>query len=164
VLRRIEYLLDCRSDDLQPLDWSQIRELRASGMEIGAHTYCHPNLARLTPQETEKELRTSRDSIADHLGAAVDSLAYPFGKPRIHYTSTTTGIARAIGYRIAASVTFRGVRRSDPLLEIPRFFTDGDNLEKLEAKVRGDYELVGWWQEHAPLPLMRMVSPREFER
>jgi peptidoglycan/xylan/chitin deacetylase (PgdA/CDA1 family) len=164
VLRRFEHLLECGPDDLVPLDWAQVRELRASGMDIGAHTYSHPNLARLSPEETEAELRTSRDLIGDRIGAPVDLLAYPFGKPRVHFTSTTTAIARAIGYRLAASVTFRGVRQSDPLLEIPRFFTDGDNLAKLEAKVLGDYELVGWWQDHAPLSVMRMVSPHDFQR
>jgi peptidoglycan/xylan/chitin deacetylase (PgdA/CDA1 family) len=164
VLRRLQHLLECGADDLEPLAWSQIRELAASGMEIGAHTYSHPNLARLSPEDTEKELRISRDSIADRLGGPVDSLAYPFGKPRIHFTPTTTEIASAIGYRLGVSVTFRGVRQSDSRLEIPRFFTDGDNLAKLEAKVLGDYELVGWWQEHAPLPLMRVVSPHEFAR
>jgi hypothetical protein len=76
----------------------------------------------------------------------------------------TTEAVRAAGHRIAAAVTFRGFRISDSLLSVPRFFTDGDSITKLDAKVRGSYELVGWWQEHAPLPVMRIVSPDDFER
>ena len=164
VLRRFEHLLQRGSDELAPLDWAQVRELRAGGMDIGAHTYSHPNLARLSSDETREELRTSRDLIGDRVGAAIDLLAYPFGKPRVHFTSTTTDIAAALGYRLAAAVTFRGLRQSDSLLEIPRFFTDGDSLAKLEAKIRGDYDLVGWWQEHVPLSVMRVVSPQDFAR
>jgi peptidoglycan/xylan/chitin deacetylase (PgdA/CDA1 family) len=164
VLRRFQHLFGCGPDDVVPLDWEQVRELRASGMEIGAHTYSHPNLARLSREETEKELRVSRDLIGDRLGAPVELLAYPFGKPRVHFTSTTMEVARATGYSLAAAVTFRGVRKSDSLLEIPRFFTDGDTIAKLQAKILGQYELVGWWQEHAPLSLMRVVSPQEFAR
>ena len=97
--------------------------------------------------------------ISDRLGAAIDLFAYPFGKPRIHFTATTTEVARDTGYRVAASVTFRGVQDSDSSLSIPRFFTDGDDIAKLEAKIAGAYELVGWWQEHAPLAVMKTGVP-----
>jgi peptidoglycan/xylan/chitin deacetylase (PgdA/CDA1 family) len=164
VHQRFQQLLGWDAADIVPLNWTQVRELRASGMDIGSHTYSHPNLARLTGGETELELRRSRDVISDRLGAAVDLFAYPFGKPRVHFTSTTTDIARATGYRLAAAVTFRGVLPSDPLLGIPRFFTDGDSLAKLEAKIQGAYELIGWWQDHAPLSVMRIISPQDFTR
>lgn len=164
VLQRFQHLLRCGFADLVPLDWAQVRELRAAGMEIGSHTYGHPNLARLSRAHVEEELRTSRNLISDRLGQAIDLFAYPFGKPRIHFTPITTEVVRATGYRIAAAVTFRGVRDSDPWLEIPRFFADGDDIAKLEAKVHGSYELIGWWQDHAPTACMRMVSPEDFER
>ena len=35
---------------------------------------------------------------------------------------------------------------------------------RYEAKVNGSYELIDWWQDHAPLAWMRMVSPQDFER
>jgi peptidoglycan/xylan/chitin deacetylase (PgdA/CDA1 family) len=164
VLQRLQHLLQCGPDDLVPLDWAQVRELRASGMDIGSHTYSHPNLARLARAEAAEELSTSRDVISDRLGQAIDLFAYPFGKPRVHFTSATTEVVQATGYRIAAAVTFRGVRDSDPSLMVPRFFVDGDDITKLAAKIQGSYDLVGWWQDHAPLSLMRIVSPEDFER
>ena len=133
-------------------------------MDIGGHTYSHRNLARLSPTEVEHELRTSKQLISDRLGYAIDLFAYPFGKPKVHFTSMTTEVVRATGYRLAAAITSRGVRRTDPFLSIPRFFADGDDLVKLEAKTRGVYELVGWWQDHVPLSVMRIVSPEDFER
>jgi peptidoglycan/xylan/chitin deacetylase (PgdA/CDA1 family) len=164
VLQRFQQLLGCGTDEIVPLDWAQVRELRASGMDIGSHTYTHPNLARLSPAEAEDELRTSKELISDRLGYAIDLFAYPFGKPKVHFTSLTTDVVRATGYRVAAAVTFRGVRDSDPFLCVPRFFADGDSIAKLEAKIGGLYELVGWWQDHAPLSVMRIVSPQDFER
>lgn len=164
VLRRLQGLWGCGPDDVVPLDWQQVRELRASGMDIGSHTYSHPNLARLSALETEHELRRSTDIISDQLGAAVDMFAYPFGKPFVHFTPTTTDVVRAHGYRMAAAVTFRGVRDSDSVFTIPRFFTDGDDVTKLDAKIAGLYDVIGWWQDHAPLSVKRLVSPDDFTR
>ena len=164
VLRRLQWLWGCGPDDVVPLDWQQVRELRASGMDIGSHTYSHPNLARLSALETEHELRRSTDIISDQLGAAVDMFAYPFGKPFVHFTPTTTDVVRAHGYRLAAAVTFRGVRDSDSVYTIPRFFTDGDDVTKLDAKIAGLYDVIGWWQDHAPLSAKRLVSPDDFKR
>jgi len=164
VLRRLQWLWDCGPDDIVPLDWEQVRELHASGMAIGAHTYSHPNLARLSAIEAEHELRRSRDIISDQLGAAVDLFAYPFGKPAVHFTPTTTDVVRALGYRMAAAVTFRGVRDSDSVYTIPRFFADGDDVTKLDAKIAGLYDVIGWWQDHAPLSVKRLISPDDFRR
>jgi peptidoglycan/xylan/chitin deacetylase (PgdA/CDA1 family) len=164
VLRRFDHLFQSAPEHINPLEWAQARELRASGMDIGSHTYSHPNLARLTAARVEDELRRSKDLIGDRLGCDVDLLAYPFGKPKVHFTATTTALARAAGYRLAAAVTFRAVRKSDSVFAVPRFFVDGDTVDKLEAKIRGAYEPIGWWQEYAPRRVMRIVSPRDFER
>ena len=163
VLGRFQHLLGCGADEIVPLDWAQLRELRACGMDVGSHTYSHPNLIRLPPAQVEDELRRSKNIISDRLGSPVDLFAYPFGKPRVHFTSVTTDLVRTT-YRAAAAVTFRGVRNSDSMFTVPRFFTDGDTISKLEAKIRGDYDLVGWWQEHAPVSVLKVVSPQDFER
>jgi len=164
VLRRLQWLWGCSLDDIVPLDWEQVRELHASGMDIGSHTYSHPNLARLSAVEAAHELRSSTDVISDKLGVAVDLFAYPFGKPAVHFTPTTTDVVRAQGYRLAAAVTFRGVRDSDSVYTIPRFFADGDDISKLDAKIAGLYDVIGWWQDHAPLAVKRLVSPDDFRR
>ena len=164
VMARFQRLLGCDAGDLVPLHWQQVRELRDSGMDIGCHTYSHPNLARLPKHHAAAEVQRSRSVIADRIGSPVDLFAYPFGKPRVHFTAQTVDEVRAAGFQMAAAVTFRGVRESDPLFSIPRVFADGDSIAKLDAKITGAYELVGWWQDHAPLSLMRMISPLDFER
>jgi peptidoglycan/xylan/chitin deacetylase (PgdA/CDA1 family) len=61
------------------LTWGQIREMRRYGIAFGAHTLTHPNLTRLAPDRAEAEIRTSQEIIADALGVAVPTFAYPFG-------------------------------------------------------------------------------------
>lgn len=164
VLDRFQRLWRCGPGDLDPLDWGQVLELHSSGMDIGSHSYSHANLADLAPVDVARELRESRDIIGGRLGEAVDLFAYPFGKPRVHFTAGTARMVRDAGYGMAAAVSFRGIRSVDSPYRIPRFFADGDEIFKLEQKTRGAYDLIGWWQEHAPVWLMNVVSPDDFRK
>lgn len=164
VLQRLAWLWGCGLDDVVPLSWGQVDDLRRSGMEVGSHSYSHGNLANMTPAEAVHELQGSRDVIRERLGDTVDLFAYPFGKPRVHFTAATVEMVKAAGYRAAVAVTSRSIKDSDSLYRLPRFFADGDTTTKLEDKVRGAYDPIGWWQEHAPLRLMAIVSRPDFEK
>lgn len=147
---------------VEPLSWTQIRELAAAGMRIGSHTWGHPNLATLSDAAANDELRRSKQVLEDHLEAKVEDLAYPFGKPRRHVTPRITELAREIGYRQAVAVLYRGVRTSDSRLLIPRFFVTNDTPAELEAKVMGRRDLQGLWQERAPARVARLLAPEDF--
>lgn len=62
------------------LSWSQIREMRQAGIELGAHTLTHPDLTRLPGHEVESEIHDSKVVIEQALGTPVRSFAYPFGR------------------------------------------------------------------------------------
>ena len=64
----------------QMLSWSEIREMHAAGIGIGAHTLTHPDLTRLPRDRVEAELRDSKAAIEDALGAPVECFAYPYGR------------------------------------------------------------------------------------
>jgi hypothetical protein len=36
-------------------------------------------------------------------------------------------------------------------------------VETLAAKVRGDWDYLGYWQKHAPRAVARLVSPQDFK-
>ncbi len=149
--------------DVRPMAWSHVRAMRDQGMEIGAHTHSHPNLARLTPSAAREELRRSKEVLEDRLGHRVDAMAYPFGKPRRHFGPDTVDMVAEAGYRTACAVLFRGVRPSDSPLAIPRFFvTSQDGPGGVADKVLGMCDLLGAWQEHCPLPLAKRISPEDF--
>jgi peptidoglycan/xylan/chitin deacetylase (PgdA/CDA1 family) len=162
VHERFRALRGVAADEIRALDWSQVREMHAAGVEIGAHTNSHPNLIRLTRGEVAEELRLSKEILEDRLGAPVDLMAYPFGKPGRQFDETTVAVARETGYSHAAAILFRSVRPGDSPLALPRFFATRDSVEELAAKVRGDWDYLGVWQERAPRALARLVSPQDF--
>lgn len=162
VLRRFERIRQARSEDVRPLEWSQVREMRCAGMDVGTHTYSHPNLARLGPPAAEKELMQSKEIMQQRLGEPVRFMAYPFGKPRLHFTAETQRLAAAAEYECAAAVLFRAVRASDSPFAIPRFFVAKDDVATLAEKVLGAWDFLGWWQEKVPQTVSRLVSPKDF--
>ena len=79
------------------LSWDDARALRASGLELGAHTVSHPWLARIPWEESLAEMRDSRDALRDRLGVAHPSFAFPAGS----YTPELIAAAREMGFRSA---------------------------------------------------------------
>ncbi|UCC65309.1 MAG: polysaccharide deacetylase family protein [Anaerolineae bacterium] len=62
------------------LTWRQIREMHRWGINFGAHTLTHPDLARLPFDRVEAEVCDSKAIIEDALGAPVACFAYPCGR------------------------------------------------------------------------------------
>jgi len=137
------------------LAWSQVREMRQAGMEFGTHTYSHPNLARLEPAAAEGELRRSKAILEDRLGEGITLTAYPFGKPKRHFTAETMDIVANVGYDCAAAIVYRSVYASLCRYAVPRFYVAGDSLSTLGDKVSGVWDLLGMWHERAPAFLQR---------
>ena len=48
-------------------------------LRLGAHSWSHPNLARLSDEEAFEELRASRDWLAERTDRFTNWLAYPYG-------------------------------------------------------------------------------------
>ena len=61
------------------LSWSQIAEISQAGIEIGAHSWQHPQLDQLRGGVLHEELYASKAHLEDRLGGPVPGLAYPFG-------------------------------------------------------------------------------------
>jgi peptidoglycan/xylan/chitin deacetylase (PgdA/CDA1 family) len=90
-------------DELATMDWDALRTLAARGVEIGSHTVSHPHLPRLTDAELQRELRESRERIADELARPCRYLAYPFGDEDARVRSA----AAAAGYDAAFALPGR---------------------------------------------------------
>lgn len=64
---------------LELMNWEEVRQAAGAGVEIGAHTYSHPDLRRLGEAEVAQELARCQQEIAAQTGQSVRSLAYPYG-------------------------------------------------------------------------------------
>ena len=77
---------------------SALHAAEASGLfTFGAHTWSHPNLARLTSADLDEELRRPLAWLRQRFGNVVPVLAYPYGLR----TSSVTEAARSAGYERA---------------------------------------------------------------
>ncbi|MDB5847865.1 MAG: polysaccharide deacetylase [Rhodoferax sp.] len=99
----------------------QLRELRAAGMQIGAHTRSHPILAKLSADDAHAEIADSRRFLEDVLGERVGLFAYPNGKPGTDYIPESVRIVRELGFDAAVSTTKGAADANTDLFQIPRF-------------------------------------------
>jgi peptidoglycan/xylan/chitin deacetylase (PgdA/CDA1 family) len=82
------------------LNWRELAEVAECGIEIGAHTYRHPQLDQLPEKAVREELYAPKSALEDKLGTAVPGIAYPFG-----YSNTMVRrVAREAGYTYGYSV------------------------------------------------------------
>jgi peptidoglycan/xylan/chitin deacetylase (PgdA/CDA1 family) len=85
--------------DQSSCTWEQLRELAASGLEIGSHTVTHPILTRVPADRLRRELEQSRGRLEDMLGRPVTSFCYPNGA----YNRIVRDAVERAGYRLAVT-------------------------------------------------------------
>jgi peptidoglycan/xylan/chitin deacetylase (PgdA/CDA1 family) len=142
---------------LKPLSWSEVGELRAAGMSVGSHTWSHRNLARLSPDDAEQDLRRSREVLEERLGESVRAVAYPWGKLRRHVTDDTFAAAGRAGYGLGLISLPRAVRDSDGALRVARLGVGDEPVARLAAKVAGAIDWHAHVHERMPAPVARLL-------
>jgi peptidoglycan/xylan/chitin deacetylase (PgdA/CDA1 family) len=121
------------------LNASELRELAASGMSIGAHTLSHPALPEAPDELAWAEISASRSLLECALGTRVWALAYPFGDPA-SVTAREVRMAKEAGFA-CAFVNFGGGFGAElPVFAMPRVHVTADmTLGEFEAHVSGFY-------------------------
>jgi peptidoglycan/xylan/chitin deacetylase (PgdA/CDA1 family) len=116
-------------DELETMDWAELRALADRGFEIGSHTVSHPHLPRLTEAEIDHELRESRARCEDQLGRPCRFLAYPYGE----HDAQVKALAERAGYD--AAFTLHGTRERAGRYSIRRAHVyRGDSLLRATLK------------------------------
>jgi peptidoglycan/xylan/chitin deacetylase (PgdA/CDA1 family) len=100
----------------QTLAWTQVHELADAGTEIAAHGHSHSQLDQLDETTLRGELSLGKALLEDRLGAAVPSLAYPFG----YSSRRVREAAAAVGYDQAAAVGNAAAGAGDDAFAVPR--------------------------------------------
>ncbi|MGI5141112.1 MULTISPECIES: polysaccharide deacetylase family protein [unclassified Streptomyces] len=113
------------------LDWDQVRELAATGVEIGGHSHTHPEMDHLADDALRFELLRCAEIITGELGTRPVSFAYPYG-----YSSRRVRRAvRETGYRQSFAVGNALARRRQGPYALQRVTvrrsTGADEFERL---------------------------------
>jgi len=98
----------------------QVRELRVSGVDIGAHTATHPILACMEPTAARDDMAQSKETLEGILGEAVDLFAYPNGRPGQDYDARHVAMARDLGFKAAVSTAWGAAYPGCDLFQVPR--------------------------------------------
>ena len=117
------------------MTWPQLAEVAAAGIEIGNHSLVHHPLDVLGPGQLEREIRDSRDRLADAVAGPVRSFAYPHGynSPKVR-----AAVAR-YGHTNACEVGRRLYRNGGDRFAVSRLQPTPDHSgADLLQLVRGD--------------------------
>lgn len=119
---------------LELMNWEEVRQAARSGVEIGAHTYSHPDLRRLGEADVAEEFARCQEEIAARTGQPARSLAYPYG----YSNAAVRAIARRF-FDCACGTRLDYVRDGADRFDLPRvdmyYFR---NLKRFRELIVGD--------------------------
>lgn len=98
------------------LTTEEIRSLHNLGWIIGCHSATHPDLSSLSPEELEKEIIESKQSLETSLGITIKYFAYPKG----YYNETVIRSVKKAGYEAAFTIEPGCVTKKTTSFKIPR--------------------------------------------
>jgi peptidoglycan/xylan/chitin deacetylase (PgdA/CDA1 family) len=118
---------------------SELRQLAAQGMTIGAHTLSHPFLSQSSAESVKREIAEGRPVLENVLGRKIWALAYPFGSPG-SLGIREVKLAKAAGYAAAFVNVGGGFGADLPPFALPRVHVTAEmTLGEFDAHVSGFY-------------------------
>ncbi|MBI4995273.1 polysaccharide deacetylase family protein [Candidatus Peregrinibacteria bacterium] len=95
------------------MNWDQLKEINAAGIEIGSHTMYHPVLT--ASKKTKWEIEESKKVLESELGGEIAVFAYPSGKWNLYIEQ----LVKNAGYKTARSFTTGSGILQENLFHIP---------------------------------------------
>jgi peptidoglycan/xylan/chitin deacetylase (PgdA/CDA1 family)/GT2 family glycosyltransferase len=110
-------------------------------VELGAHSVTHPHLDELRAAAAGREITESRDALAELIGSAVRSFAYPHGA----HSAKIRQLVIDAGFESAAAVKNALSHDGDDPWAIARFtVTRETSASQIKALLRGEGAPVVW--------------------
>lgn len=103
------------------MSWPQAQELRDAGVEIGAHTLDHIDLAIQPLPSAKHQITDSGTILRQRLNAPVTTFAYPSGQ----YNANTVKIVGESGFSSAVTTAFGSRHTAKNLLTLARVRVQG---------------------------------------
>jgi len=128
---------------LESLKWDQILEMRAAGVQFGAHTHTHPILTEISLKDAEDEIVRSKDILENKLHEPIRTFAYPLGQRRT-FNPSTARILYDHGFELACSTVWGCDNRRTAMFGLHRVRIDSvDTIRDFKEKVEGNWDFVG---------------------
>lgn len=113
------------------MDWKMVKDAAKYG-EIGLHSYAHPHLTRLTPEEVHADTKKAYDIFVKKMGFEPKSYAYPYGE----YNDKVSAELKKFNFDVLLNQTTGTVNSESNALDMHRIALVGEvNIaEKLKYK------------------------------
>lgn len=109
-------------------------------VDIGSHTFTHPDLTKIQLNEAKKELEDSKIRLESILNRKIEDLALPYGS----YNASVINMAKKVGYKRIYTLNAYVAKQNSKSNTIDRFSME-PNVSKLEFLLTsiGAYEWLG---------------------
>lgn len=123
------------------LNGTELRQLVAQGMTVGAHTVSHPWLPRMEAELARREIQECRSRLESYLQREIWAMAYPFGSEG-SAGEREMKMAEDAGFTCAFLNHGGGCfRQTSPRFALPRaHVTSAMEIPELEAHLSGFHE------------------------
>ncbi|MDQ1729375.1 MAG: hypothetical protein QOD33_1500 [Pyrinomonadaceae bacterium] len=133
------------ADDEGYLSWSEVRELKAAGLDFGSHTCNHHSLPDIPLAQARGELEESLKSLRTALGPAAFPLSFPHGRTSV----AISRLSRTLGYSCAVTTALGQNDLQSDLFALRRtVIASDDALPTFAARMSG---LTFWYAQVSAL-------------
>jgi peptidoglycan/xylan/chitin deacetylase (PgdA/CDA1 family) len=124
------------------MTWTDARELRDAGVELGGHTVGHQILSKLPPDEQRREIEGGATAIKRELKNGLATFAYPWGR-RWDFDEHSKAAAKEAGFQSAVTM-HAGINdaRTDRFALKRLAIDESAKLHLLAAEACGGFELL----------------------
>lgn len=127
----------------QPLQWSQLREMRAAGVDVEFHSHNHENLGKLRAEDITADAVTGVSLFKKHLGYQPRYFAFPFGHYG-SYSSVAMALLAEQGIEMFFTTELGRTVPGDKQTTFSRIVIHTqDDLDSFRRKIYGGYDWVG---------------------
>jgi len=106
------------------LSWDELREMKASGMDVASHSYNHRSMGDLSRTEQAEEIKSSKRVLDQQLNQNTRWFCYPNGS----YGPETLELLKANGFTVAVTIEPGWAKPGDSPLTLRRIWM-GNNVD-----------------------------------
>lgn len=126
------------------MSWTQLKDATNYG-EIGAHSYGHGHLTKLSNEKLTKDFARCNEDIQKNLGFTPEYFAYPYGE----YDERVQNIAKSFGFKAIFNQNSGAVNHESNIFDINRIALTGTTSLKAKLRIK---ELKATWIEPKSYP------------